>query len=271
MEMASGIVDSLLSGLKKGILTYDPIKREEVLVVGGVFCFEGDNPMQAEAASIIGGNGTHACRSCMVSSAIKSSEDLARYLNLGDPRSWQRSVDLIKTLIDKTETQSFGQIKKLYSESGVKDTICSIFVEKLFAKPEGGRTGEIADIKSNLPDKYYNPLIRLEEYNGFRDTPVEVLHTVLLGTAKWLLRSTFGEMSPLMKHNVTLRLDGVSFIKIPIKITGKYLIQHYRSFVGKEIKAITQLAPFIFIGILPHHWVKAWQLMAEMTAMIYQV
>jgi hypothetical protein len=68
MEMARGIIDALASegGLFEGISTYDAVSREDVLVIGGVLCALGDNPMQSDMTSHIGMSGRRFCRRCNV-------------------------------------------------------------------------------------------------------------------------------------------------------------------------------------------------------------
>ena len=79
---------------------------------------------------------------------------------------------------------------------------------------------------------------------GFRSTPVETLHTVLLGPYKYLLHSLMGRLSTKEKEEVAARLVTFNFSGFEGKL-GYNLCRHYRSFVGRDYKVLAQMALFV--------------------------
>ncbi|KAI9103929.1 hypothetical protein DFS34DRAFT_565448, partial [Phlyctochytrium arcticum] len=67
LQMVRAVIDNINNGLAKGISAIHGITKEEVLLIGGVICFVGDNPMQSDLGCHIGiQKAVKPCRHCDV-------------------------------------------------------------------------------------------------------------------------------------------------------------------------------------------------------------
>jgi hypothetical protein len=82
LEQAEGVVQSIVDDLEKGVVAYDASMGAEVLIFGGVFCFQGDNPMQSLMCSHVGMNGNLFCCICTIADNLESTDGLASYFQV---------------------------------------------------------------------------------------------------------------------------------------------------------------------------------------------
>ena len=77
-----------------------------------------------------------------------------------------------------------------------------------------------------------------------RSTPVEVLHTVLLGPYKYLLGKAMKSFSPRQKQEVLARILSFNHSGFVTRLTSN-VTRYSQSFVGRDFKLWAQMAPFI--------------------------
>lgn len=95
-----------------------------------------------------------------------------------------------------------------------------------------------------------------------RSTPVECLHTILLGASKYLLRSFMDKRSASEKKQLLARIAAFSYSGFSVRITGN-IAYHYRSFVGRDYKAFMQMAIFIVSSFISNEERKCWLLLSK--------
>ena len=78
----------------------------------------------------------------------------------------------------------------------------------------------------------------------YSSTPVETLHTIWLGPNKYLLHSLMGHVSSAQKEEIQARIESFNFSGFDTKLSYN-LCSNFRSFVGKDFKAIAQAALFL--------------------------
>ena len=91
----------------------------------------------------------------------------------------------------------------------------------------------------------------------FRSTPVETLHSILLGPYKYLLKATIPKFSKAQKQEILARIRAFNFSGFRVKLLGN-VIQHHKSFVGRDYKAWAQMAPFIIFPYLDQQDKSLW-------------
>lgn len=99
---------------------------------------------------------------------------------------------------------------------------------------------------------YVSPYISL-----FRSTPVETLHSILLGPYKYLLKATLPTLSTKEKQEIMARIKAFSYSGFRVKLAGN-LVRYYQSFVGRDFKAWAQMAPFIIGPYLREGQKEVW-------------
>ena len=86
-------------------------------------------------------------------------------------------------------------------------------------------------------------------YKFFRSTPVECLHTILLGPYKYLLKCTIPTLSSQQKEEVLTRVKAFNYSGFDCRVIGN-VIRHHQSFVGRDYKAWAQMALYIIYPYL---------------------
>ena len=106
------------------------------------------------------------------------------------------------------------------------------------------------------------------------DTPVEVLHTVLLGFVKYFWRDAIQNQlgrSAAQKDLLKTRLSSfnVSGLQIP-PLSGHLLVQYAGSLTGRDFRAIAQAAPFVLYDLVPTVCFESWVSLSNLIPLIWQ-
>ena len=129
----------------------------------------------------------------------------------------------------------------------------------------------------NLRSIYIGDLIIASEKYGIyltifgvitvlRSTPVETLHTVLLGPYKYLLRSLMGRLSTKQKNEIQARVANFDFCGIDYKLTYN-LCRHFRSFIGRDFKALAQVALYLLTPYMTSVEEKVWLSLSKVSGL----
>ncbi|EPQ53882.1 hypothetical protein GLOTRDRAFT_106509 [Gloeophyllum trabeum ATCC 11539] len=101
------------------------------------------------------------------------------------------------------------------------------------------------------PGDHYNPALVMPGVDIHEATPVEILHTYLLGQDKYIWYATHGGWDDKKQQLFTLRLQSsaVDGLVLP-PIRARYMVQYKNALVGRHFKALQQLAIFHLHGDL---------------------
>lgn len=91
----------------------------------------------------------------------------------------------------------------------------------------------------------------------YRSTPVETLHTILLGPYKYLTRVVMGQLNNAQKMEVLARMQAFKYSGIKGRVYG-CITKYYGSFVGRDFKAWAQMALFIISPYLNDEEKSVW-------------
>ena len=97
--------------------------------------------------------------------------------------------------------------------------------------------------------------LRLHQYHS--SSPVETLHTILLGICKYLLKSFMPTMSKTQKKEINARISAFHTSGFTVKMYGN-VCYYYQSFVGRDYKGWMQMALFILVPYLSLNQKKVW-------------
>ncbi|KAJ7443599.1 hypothetical protein B0H11DRAFT_1747920 [Mycena galericulata] len=226
LEMLDGILDQLEAAQKDGIWAWDCELNKLVLMIPAVLALLGDNPMQSEFACHIGLRGKFFCQACWVkgsdnagendgddqSTAVRGGGNDSDAENqggsdatsdagsdkgqqsIGKSRTKVESTAKLRSYFDEATTlDTKTKVQKMRTASEIKDTYQLVFLEKLFASYKGkrGKAAKQAALDAEqrrLPKNTTSPFNHRTGLDPHQDTPVEILHVILLGFVKYLWR-----------------------------------------------------------------------------------
>ncbi|KAI0750509.1 hypothetical protein C8Q74DRAFT_1211986 [Fomes fomentarius] len=294
MEIIKAVCDELkCKGACKPFTVYDAVKRCCVLIRPWVLFLAGDNPMQAELCSHIGLKGNHFCRICKVGGdrEFKCSDvGYASLLKPGEQRKVSETREAVmKQLVIATHAAAEKPLKQEITSSGVKDSFALPTLNLLIARGKQLRKAtphrkalspeEVNKVlydelmKKQKSSTLINPLLDLEGLDVHRDTPVEPLHTHLLGVVKYFWAQTVWALDKQGKFTTfQARLNSLSRsgLKIP-NIMADYMCRYRGSLIGKHFKTISQVMSFAIAGLVDDTLQQAWGVIGRLTVLIWEV
>ncbi|KAJ7782483.1 hypothetical protein DFH07DRAFT_949282 [Mycena maculata] len=219
-----------------------------------------DNPQQSEEASHIGGNGNHPCRKCHWGGTKLEKESTAVYHACHEPGIARNAAEIRAELQNQLRLATFGDsdtIETRQRSSGTKDKISQYWIDQILARVADIREKEpqadIDDIASRVqtwleeqPGDKMNPLLDMTGLDPSQDTPVELLHTVLLGVIKYIWHFLHtSQWSDQDRHLLAVRLQStdISGLHIP-PIRTSYMMQYKNNLIGKHYKTVMQALSF---------------------------
>ncbi|KAH9810567.1 hypothetical protein DFH28DRAFT_1131965 [Melampsora americana] len=294
LDLMDEVVDDLNHHSSEGFLTYDYASGKEVLVIAVVLCHLGDGPMHAEISNTTNpANTLTPCRMCdlhVTKMADKKTEDYVSAFIGVRPDGEQFSLP--KRDWDTTRSRTYSiwaaaqnpntktLVEKKAREFGLRDSVNDAFVKHIQAAFD---TQESVDVQrlcqqfnQQLGLRMFNPMLRLNGFNGHQDTPIETLHVVLLGITKYLFRDTmksFGILKPAHQQHRLLSARWRAFntkgLKMP-RVQPTTLITYYQSLVGKDFRTILQAVPFVLFDYIPANKRHLWTSLCLLGSFIFQ-
>jgi hypothetical protein len=106
-----------------------------------------------------------------------------------------------------------------------------------------------------------------------QDTPVEVLHVVLLGYVKYFWRDLVQNQlknQDDLKELLVQRLNSFNTSGLGISpLAGQTLVQYSGSLTGRDFRAIAQVAPFVIYDLVSDECLAAWVSLSKLVPLIY--
>jgi hypothetical protein len=219
-----------------------------------------DNPQQSEEASHMGGNANHPCRKCHWggSKKAKETEEIYHQCHLAGTA---RNVTEIRENLERQLQMAMRGDKKgiedLQRGTGTKDKVAQHWIDILLKRaddlrrtsPQKSKAEIASEIKAwfdQQPGEKWNPLLDITGLDPSQDTPVELLHTILLGVMKyiWHFLNT-SQWSDTDRHLLAIRLQStdISGLTVP-PIRAGYMIQYRNNLIGKHFKTLMQILIF---------------------------
>ncbi|ORY41327.1 hypothetical protein BCR33DRAFT_826249 [Rhizoclosmatium globosum] len=279
------VVVNCMRELRTGVVVYDSYLREEVLIIGkflGLYHIShlilgvimqnvGDNPALSAQVSHSGTKSNHPCRICKVITPSTAPE-LLNFLKKPDAafNIFQETKEILINLKRKHQADklSINQVKKVLKENSISDTFFSKFLE------------------NNMQVPWMNPFLGYvgEEpfTEGALDTPVELLHCVLLGIVKYATIATITRIPDTT--DLKSAIEGIAQDGLATKLRGHYMVRNnihfYSSYApvqvhyvgsrnGKDFRSFIQIAPFVFQNIVSNAELTVWKSLSHLTAMLY--
>ncbi|KAJ7875206.1 hypothetical protein B0H13DRAFT_2236125 [Mycena leptocephala] len=206
-----------------------------------------DNPQQAEEASHIGHQGNYFCRRCLVGGTNEEKEC---------PDGYHSFYHCVLSQLSLATYGVASHVDALQTSTGTKDKIAQHWIDILIEKSremQASTPGRSVDEISNEllvwlakeTDQPYNPLLDLPFFDPSQDTLVEILHTILLGHAKYTWYELHHNWTAVQQDIFTIRLQGTNLdgLRVP-PIRAAYMMQYRNGLIGKHFKTLMQTMIF---------------------------
>ncbi|KAH9808338.1 hypothetical protein DFH28DRAFT_910296, partial [Melampsora americana] len=296
LELFDQVVDDLNDYGTSGFSAYDHTLGKEVLVMAVSLFHLCNSPMHAEISNTLNpANTLTPCRMCdlhVSKQADKQSENFVRdFLGLDEEGERVRvafifdwSSNTYSTLygmwITSQKPHTKTRVKAMARNFGVRDSLNEHFMKDVQAAHDALQPHQVAQICQEVNDKHgehlFNPMLRLKGFDGHRDTPVEVLHVVLLGITKYLFRDLMKDLGNIKSGSKTFnnisarwRAFNAKGLKIP-PIQPNTMITFYQSLVGKEFRMVLQTVPFVMFEHLTEEKRPMWSSHCLLSSYIFR-
>ncbi|KAJ6608791.1 hypothetical protein B0H10DRAFT_1815126, partial [Mycena sp. CBHHK59/15] len=257
LEQLKVVVDRVKSTHLKPMRTYNAETQRPCGFRLNVPDGPADNPQQAEEASHIGHQGNYFCRRCLVGGTNEEKECPDGYHSF-----YQVSLLAcfsVSGLLSQLSLATYGvasHVDTLQTSTGTKDKIAQHWIDILILKSremQASTPGRSVDEISNEllvwlakeTDQPYNPLLDLPFFDPSQDTLVEILHTILLGHAKYTWYELHHNWTAVQQDIFTIRLQGTNLdgLRVP-PIRAAYMMQYRNGLIGKHFKTLMQTMIF---------------------------
>ncbi|KAJ2922664.1 hypothetical protein H1R20_g14407, partial [Candolleomyces eurysporus] len=260
-EQFQGVKEIIESTHKKPMRIFDPLTNQHMRLKLQCNCGPGDNPAQSKVSGHIGGGGNFPCRKCMVGGTVKDKSTDDGFHNLfkqqpGIPRSVDKTLSNVKEQVQAACKGVAVAVTKKQKETGVKDSYTQFWIERLIEwsreRQKRGDGQSLDEIEAELmsfveahSDAVYNPFLTLKYCDITQDTPVEILHTVLLGVVKYSWHGTHTPWKDAEKSLYSSRLQSTDTkgLSIPA-IRAGYIMQYANSLIGRQFRILVQTNTF---------------------------
>ncbi|KAJ7135241.1 hypothetical protein C8R43DRAFT_1089512 [Mycena crocata] len=121
------------------------------------------------------------------------------------------------------------------------------------------------------PGDHYNILLSLRGLDPHRDSPCEILHSILLGDDKYIWHETNSVWDKTKgdKFAVRLQSSSVDGFNLP-SLRGQYIVKYKNALIGKHFKVLQQLGAFhMHEDLCGKNLFELWKASGELGALLW--
>ncbi|KAK1235606.1 hypothetical protein PQX77_001159 [Marasmius sp. AFHP31] len=225
------------------------------------------------------GGGTEGKRKKIVETFDQVKQRFVDFMKVGELRTKLDSRRKLRAMFDAVvQGGPASHFDKETTATGLKDGFLHRYVKQIVTAAGRLRTdrrGEaIRSCIASFPEDVTSPVWRLKELDPHQDTPVEILHVVLLGFVKYMWR----DVVQVQLKNKTPQLDllknrlssfDTSGLGI-LPLNGNTLVQFAGSLVGRDFRTIAQVAPFVLYDLVSDESYQTWLCLSKLIPLIWQ-
>ncbi|KAJ6631589.1 hypothetical protein B0H10DRAFT_2159828 [Mycena sp. CBHHK59/15] len=247
-------------------------------------CTPSNNPMQSEICGHIGGKGNKFCHKCHVGGTQEEKTTPKGYHALFEPGELRTKEHTLTELKKQVELACGGvakRVQELQTQTGVKDVYTQYWIEQILSRAvemcrqdpdasEAAIKSELIQWTRDNEEKLYSPFLMLKGFDPAADTPVELLHMILLGAVKYIWHILHTPWSAEKKKTYSMRLQATATEGLSIHaIRANYIMQYAGSLIGRQFKTIIQTAVFHLHDLVTEEQFTAWKAVGELSALLW--
>ncbi|KAF9644917.1 hypothetical protein BDM02DRAFT_3157045 [Thelephora ganbajun] len=241
-----------------------------------------DNPMQSEIAGHIGGKGNYLCRRCKAGGTMLKKEADEGYHKLFSPGEPRCSCEIIESLRKQLKLACSGvkaRVTKEQSMTGIKDGYTQYWIDQLLGRAQAMKNEGVDAVKieqeltnwvEDNESVVTNKIFTVKGFDPTQDSPIEILHTILLGIVKYVWHFSHTKWTNEQKrlYSVWLQSTNTDGLNIP-PIRAGYILQYAGSLIGRQFKTIAQTNTFHTHDICDPHIFYLWKAVGELTTLLW--
>ncbi|KAL0565044.1 hypothetical protein V5O48_016988 [Marasmius crinis-equi] len=242
----------------------------------------GDNPAQSDVASHIGSGGNHPCRKCEMGGPEverAKGEGFHAVFKPGTPRTQAKIRAELEEQVTLACNGESAVIKTRQTNSGTKDAYTQYWIEDLVRRfhelrneqtDDEARTALLAWAREHTSE-IYNSFLTTDGFDPARDTPVEILHTILLGVVKYIWHYSSKKWTSSQKITYSQRLQATDTDGLSIaEIQAEYIMNYSNSLNGRQFRQVVQTAVFHVHDLVDDDHFVAWKAVGHLAALLWQ-
>ncbi|KAJ6607826.1 hypothetical protein B0H10DRAFT_2166716 [Mycena sp. CBHHK59/15] len=167
--------------------------------------------------------------------------------------------------------------KRRKTQSGIKDTFQGVFLDRIFdISTKRGCTklqkqADITALHRTFPQDITSPVWHIKDFDPHQDTPVEILHVILLGFVKYFWQDAVARIKESDKDVLICCLSSFNVRGLGISpLPGHTLVNYSGSLTGWDFRTIVQAAPFVLQGLLPPAYIELWTALSAVVTLVWQ-
>ncbi|KAJ7331434.1 hypothetical protein DFH08DRAFT_814739 [Mycena albidolilacea] len=161
-----------------------------------------------------------------------------------------------------------AELKKTYTASGIKNKYTEYWISDILAQFK--KEVERGASKDTISVALKHPFLTTDGFDPPRDTPIELLHTILLGVLKYVWHSTHKSWTADQKKMFELRLQAADTSGLAVEgIRAAYIVQYANSLIGRQFKSLLQCAVFQLHDLVSENHFRAWKTVGELSALLW--
>ncbi|KAF7343758.1 hypothetical protein MSAN_01956500 [Mycena sanguinolenta] len=283
-EQFEGIKSHIESTHVDPISVYDQSTEQEAAIRVFVNTGPSDNHMGSEMTGHIGAKGNYFCRKCKVGGCgehKRTDTGFRSMFETGSPRSATETLTELHTQVELACNGVKAAVEARQTSTGVKDSYTGYWIDDLLkrfhrlkkANPNLDRaeiTQQLQDWVKQNESIIYNPFLSVKGFDVSKDTPIEILHTILLGVVKYGWHGSHTSWNPAKKETYTLRLQATNTIGLSIpSIRANYIMQFANSLIGRQFKQVAQTCLFHMHDLVDAPQFEVWKALGELLPLLW--
>ncbi|CAE6515143.1 unnamed protein product [Rhizoctonia solani] len=262
VEQFEAVKQQLDANNQSPIRVYNAVTGRFVRLRIYILNLPADNRAQSEVASHVCG-GNRLCRKCDAGGPYRIVETEEGYKVLFQPANARTQADTVQTIWDQITIACLGvedRVTEMFTESGIKDPTAQDLIIQLIERgrnlrkqlkvpKEGVDDAALIKLQSewlkSQPALPFNILFQIHGLDPHRDTPVEILHTILLGVEKYAWYLVHSSTRPDAQKKFETRLQSSSILGLEVDpIRASYIMNYKNNLIGRQLKMLMQLTVF---------------------------